>query len=86
VHTLYWPNLWSCEVQFDDPEMLTMDFILCLQLTETKLYLSVFSDDILVEQGENMWCYNFITPIIHVSFGTSNWKETEAKLYVLMVL
>ena len=63
-----------------------MDFILCLQLTETKLYLSVFSDDILDEQGEICGVTIYIAPIIHVSFGTSNWKETEAKLYVLMVL
>jgi hypothetical protein len=58
-----WPNLRLREAQFDDPEMsTTMDFISCLQLTETKLYLSVFSDDILDEQGENMWCYDFASP------------------------
>jgi hypothetical protein len=63
VYAPSWPNLRLREVQFDDPEMpTTMDFISCLQLTETKLYLSVFSDDILDERGENMWCYDFTSP------------------------
>lgn len=63
VHTPSWPNLRLREVQFDDPEMpTTTDFISCLQLTETKLYLSVFSDNILDERGENMWCYDFASP------------------------
>ena len=53
-----WPHLRLREVQFEDPEMMNTDIISCLQLTETKLYLSVF-DDILDERGENMWCYDF---------------------------
>jgi len=58
-HQQSWPCLRLCEVQFGDPDMLDMQIISCLQLTETKLYLSVFSDDIWDERGENMWCYDF---------------------------
>ena len=58
-HELSWPHLRLREVQFDDPDMLNTQIISCLQLTETKLYLSVFSDDIWDERGENMWCYDF---------------------------
>jgi hypothetical protein len=58
-HEPSWPNLRLRGVQFDDPEMFTTGIISCLQLTETKLYLSVFTDDILDERGENMWCYDF---------------------------
>ena len=58
-HEPSWPLLRLREVEFDDPDMLNTQIISCLQLTETKLYLSVFSDDILDERGENMWCYDF---------------------------
>jgi len=58
-HKPSWPALRLREVQFDDSEMLSTDIVSCLQLTETRLYLSVRSDDILDEQGENMWCYDF---------------------------
>jgi len=54
-----WPNLRLREVQFDDLKILSTDMISCLQLTETKLHLSVLSDGIMDERGENMWCYDF---------------------------
>jgi len=58
-HKPSWPYLRLREVQFDDPDMLSTQIVSCLQLTETKLYLSVFSDDIWEGRGENMWCYDF---------------------------
>jgi len=54
-----WPNLRLREVQFGDLDMLDVDLILCLQLTETKLYVSVLSEDFVEERGENMWSYDF---------------------------
>ncbi|KAF9642594.1 hypothetical protein BDM02DRAFT_3176644 [Thelephora ganbajun] len=53
-----WPNLRLREVEFD-LEMFNAEIISCLQLTETKLYLSVLSDDIMDDRGENMWCCDF---------------------------
>ena len=58
-HKPSWPNLRLREVQFDDPKMFTSGIVSCLQLTETKLYLSVPSDNIVDERGENMWCCDF---------------------------
>lgn len=58
-HKPSWPNLRLREVEFHDPEMLDTEIISCLQLTETKLYLSAFTDDIFDDSGENMWCYDF---------------------------
>ena len=58
-HKPSWPNLRLREVEFHDPEMLSTEIISCLQLTETKLYLSVFTDDIFDDSGDNMWCYDF---------------------------
>lgn len=37
-------------------------FIPCLQLAETKLYLTVFRDGSESAPGENMWCYDFASP------------------------
>ena len=59
AHEPSWPHLRLREVQFDDPDMPNTQIISCLQLTETKLYLSLFSDDMWDERGENMWCYDF---------------------------
>jgi len=53
------PNLQLREVQFDDPKMFNSGIVSCLQLTETKLYLSVLSDNTTDERGENMWCCDF---------------------------
>jgi len=61
-HKPSWPNLRLREVQFDDLDMFNTEIISCLQLSETKLYLSVLSDDILDDQGGNMWCYDFALP------------------------
>ena len=58
-HKPSWPNLRLCEVEFDGLRILNTDMISCLQLTETRLYLSVLSDDIMDERGGNMWCYDF---------------------------
>ena len=58
-HKPSWPNLRLREVQFDDLDMFNVDMISCLQLTETRLYLSVLSDDFIEERGGNMWCYDF---------------------------
>jgi len=58
-HEPSWPNLRLREVQFDDLDIFNTEIISCLQLTETKLYLSVLSDDIVDDRGGNMWCYDF---------------------------
>lgn len=54
-----WPNLRLREIRFDDPEMFDTGFMSCLQLTETKLYLSYSNDYWDDERGDNMWCYDF---------------------------
>ena len=61
-HKPSWPNLRLRQVVFDDLEVLRSDIISCLQLTETKLYLSVIAEDPLNERIENMWCYDFESP------------------------
>ena len=58
-HEPPWPNLRFREVKFCGVEMSCTGIILCVQLTETKLYFSVFPNDVTDERGENMWCYNF---------------------------
>lgn len=58
-HEASWPNLRLREVVFNDLRVLRSDIISCLQLTETKLYLTVISDDAINERGENMWCFDF---------------------------
>lgn len=58
-HKPSWPNLRLRQVVFDDLEVLGSDIISCLELTETKLYLSVISEDPLDERVQNMWCYDF---------------------------
>ena len=60
---LSWPNLRVCKVAFPDLKVLDSDVISCLQLTETKLYASVISGDRLYERIENMWCYDFGSPL-----------------------
>jgi hypothetical protein len=40
-HKQSWPNLRLREVKFKDLKMFRTEMILCLQLTETKLYVSV---------------------------------------------
>ena len=62
-HKSSWPNLRAREVQFDDLDTDNMDIVSCLQLTETKLYISVLSDDFTDEQGGNMWCYDFASSL-----------------------
>lgn len=60
VHKPSWPNLRLREVQFNDLDVYDTDVaISCLQLTDTKLYVSVFPDDLVDEWGGNMWCYDF---------------------------
>ena len=58
-YTPSWRNLRLREVRFDYPHITDADRILCLQLTETKLYVSVLSGDLVDERGGNMWCYDF---------------------------
>jgi len=60
-HEQPWPNLRLCEVRFGDGdvEISSRRTILCLELTETRLYFSVFPGDINDERGENMWGYDF---------------------------
>ena len=58
-HKPSWLNLRLREVEFDGLDMFDTDMVSCLQLTETKLYLSVLSDDFIEERGGNMWCYDF---------------------------
>jgi len=57
-HELPWPNLRLRKVQFGDPAVLNRDTLLCLKLTETKMYLSAPSV-YLDERDVNMWCYDF---------------------------
>lgn len=57
-----WPNLRLRQVVFNDLEVRGLDIISCLQLTETKLYLSVISEDPMNERFENMRCYDFASP------------------------
>ena len=79
-HKPSWPNLRLREVQFHDPEMSDTEIISCLQLTETKLYLSVFSDNLLDERGENMWCYDFASsPSSAWVLRSCHRSETELK-------
>ena len=54
-----WPNLRLREVEFDDPEMFRTAIFSCLQLSETKLYFSMLSDDFSDDWDDNMWCYDF---------------------------
>ena len=61
-HKPSWPNLRLRLVLFKDLEVLGSDIISCLQLTETKLYVSVISEDPLNERVKNMWCYDFASP------------------------
>lgn len=58
-HKPSWPNLRLREVEFYDLDMFNADMISCLQLTETKLYLSVLLDNFGEDLGGNMWCYDF---------------------------
>jgi hypothetical protein len=51
-HKPSWPNLRLREVEFDDLDMINTDIISCLQLTETKLYVSVLSDDFIGDRVE----------------------------------
>lgn len=61
-HEPPWSNLRLREVRFCDAEIQGGRIILCLRLTATKLYFSVFPDDLTDERGENMWCYDFASP------------------------
>jgi hypothetical protein len=61
-HKPSWPNLRLRQVLFHDLKLLRSDIISCLQLTETKLYLSVIAEDPLNERIGNMWCYDFASP------------------------
>lgn len=58
-HTPSWQNLRLREVLFDYASITGADRILCLQLTATKLYVSVISSDMVEERDGNMWCYDF---------------------------
>jgi len=58
-HNPSWPNLRLREVEFDGLDMFDTDVVSCLQLTETRLYVSVLSDDFNEDLGGNMWCYDF---------------------------
>ena len=58
-HRLPWPSLRLREVKFGDVEIPGRRVVLCLRLTETKLYFTVFPNDIAEERGGNMWCYDF---------------------------
>ena len=59
-----WPNLRVRKVAFPDLKALDSDVISCLQLTETKLYTSVISEDRRYQRIENMWCYDFGSPLV----------------------
>ncbi|KAF9643602.1 hypothetical protein BDM02DRAFT_3123197 [Thelephora ganbajun] len=61
-HKPSWQNLRLRAVQFDDLQALSTDTISCLQLTETKLYLSAICDELVDGWAENMWCYDFASP------------------------
>jgi hypothetical protein len=61
-HKPSWPNLRLRQVVFDDLGGFESDIISSLQLTETKLYLSVIAVDPRNERFENMWCYDFASP------------------------
>lgn len=61
-HKPSWPNLRLRQVLFNNLEVLESDIVSCLQLTETKLYLSVISEDPLSQPTDNMWCYDFASP------------------------
>lgn len=67
-HKPSWPKLRLRQVKFDDLKINTGLMISCLQLTETKLYLSmipsVFDNANVIpnDRGENMWCYDFASP------------------------
>ena len=61
-HKPSWPNLRLHKVAFYGLQIHRSDIISCLQLSETKLYLSVISEDLLNEWSENMWCYDFASP------------------------
>jgi hypothetical protein len=58
-HKQSWPSLRLREVEFNDLEMSAVDIFSCLQLSETKLYLSVLLSDDTDDGDENMWCYDF---------------------------
>jgi hypothetical protein len=54
-----WPNLRLREVPLENFMTPSSNIISCLQLTETRLYLSVLSEDYDNGRGENMWYYDF---------------------------
>lgn len=58
-HTPSWPNLRLREVHFDDLAMSDINMVLCLQLTETRLYATVLFNEWLEARGGNMWYYDF---------------------------
>ena len=58
-HMPSWRNLRLREVVFNYPDV---ERVLCLQLTETKLYISVLSGELVVDWGGNMWCIDFAPP------------------------
>jgi hypothetical protein len=55
-----WPDLRVREVSFGN--IFSTETVPCLQLTETRLYLSVFPRYFRDKRGENMWCYDFASP------------------------
>ncbi|KAF9777862.1 hypothetical protein BJ322DRAFT_513946 [Thelephora terrestris] len=61
-HEQSWPNLRLRKVIFYDLQVSRGDILSCLQLSKTKLYLSVISVDPLNERSDNMWCYDFASP------------------------
>lgn len=56
-HEGSWPNLRLRKVEFDNRVVSGTGITPCLQLTETRLYFSVISED--PPNGDNMWCYDF---------------------------
>ncbi|KAF9789196.1 hypothetical protein BJ322DRAFT_1177087 [Thelephora terrestris] len=55
-----WPDLRVREVSFGN--IFSTETVPSLQLTETRLYLSVFPKYFRDKRGENMWCYDFASP------------------------
>jgi len=82
-HKPSWPNLRFRQVQFDDLTIVSTDMISCLQLTETKLFVSVLSEGWVEERGGNMWCYDFASP---PSSGKSRNHTTRSKVSRVCIL
>lgn len=56
-HNSPFPKLRVYKIQFG--EIFSTEFFQTLELSETKLYLSVHPKDHWAQLGENMWCYDF---------------------------